>query len=164
LLSVSQPVPGWISWVATPSISADGGSVGFQTWTPGWVSNDINRAGDTFTAMVDRDSDLIPDWWMLQFFGHPTGQSGDHSRAQDDFDADGMTNLQEFLAGTDPTNANSVLRIEVSFVVATNGVVLNWPASPSRFYRLQFKNDPRDAVWSDADGTPVFVAGREYLT
>jgi Tol biopolymer transport system component len=158
LLSLPQSVPGWISWVSAPSISADGGTVSFQSWTPGWVPNDLNRVEDGFTAMVDSDGDGIPDWWMLQYFGHPTGQAGDHSRAQDDFDGDGMSNLQEFLAGTDPTNPNSVFRIQVSFISATNGVQVSWPASASRNYRVQFKDDLNNPVWLDAAG-PISVTG-----
>jgi Tol biopolymer transport system component len=158
LLSPPQSVPGWVSWVSTPCISADGGTVSFQSWTPGWTANDLNRAEDAFAAMVDSDGDGIPDWWMLHYFGHPTGQAADHSRAQDDFDGDGMTNLQEFLAGTDPTNPNSVFRIQVSLVISTNRVLVSWPASASRNYRVQFKNDLSNPLWLDASG-PVSVAG-----
>lgn len=163
LLSLPQSVPGWISWVSAPSISADGGTVSFQSWTPGWVPNDLNRVEDAFTAMVDSDGDGIPDWWMLQYFGHPTGQAGDHSRAQDDFDGDGMSNLQEFLAGTDPTNPNSVFRIQVSFVSATNGVQVSWPASASRNYRVQFKDDLSNPVWLDAAGPISVTAGQGFF-
>jgi Tol biopolymer transport system component len=160
LLSLPQPVSGWISWVSLPSISADGGTVSFQSWTPGWVGNDLNRAEDAFTAMVDSDGDGIPDWWMLQYFGHPTGQASDHSRAQDDFDGDGATNFQEFLAGTDPTSASSVFRIQVSFAPSTNGVVLSWPASASRNYRVQFKDDLGAASWLDASGSLSLTGGQ----
>jgi Tol biopolymer transport system component len=158
LLSLPQSVPGWISWVSAPSISADGGTVSFQSWMPGLVPNDLNRVEDAFTAMVDSDGDGIPDWWMLQYFGHPTGQAGDHSRAQDDFDGDGMSNLQEFLAGTDPANPSSVFRIQISFISATNGVQVSWPASASRNYRVQFKDDLTNPVWLDAAG-PISVTG-----
>ena len=54
---------------------------------------------------ADSDGDGIPDWWMLQHFGHPTGLASDNSRAQDDTDGDGMSNLQEFLSGTDPRSS-----------------------------------------------------------
>src|SRR5579859_7566999 len=45
----------------------------------------------------------MPDWWQLYYFGNltqnPTG----------DFDGDGVSNLQEFLDGTNPTNSASAL-------------------------------------------------------
>jgi hypothetical protein len=51
---------------------------------------------------VDDDLDGIPNYWMVQQFGHRTGQASDQSRAIDDPDGDGLTNLQEYKAGTDP--------------------------------------------------------------
>ncbi len=56
-----------------------------------------------FFRDTDCDYDGIPDSWMTLFFGHATALASDHSRAQDDHDGDGMSNLQEFLAGTDPS-------------------------------------------------------------
>src|SRR5581483_4129846 len=55
-------------------------------------------------TFVDTDGDGIPDWWMLQNFGHATGQAADKSRATDDADGDGINNFAEYLAGTNPTN------------------------------------------------------------
>ncbi len=43
----------------------------------------------------------VPDEWYVQYFG-----SLDHSD-DDDPDGDGLTNLQEYLAGTDPTNPDT---------------------------------------------------------
>jgi len=37
--------------------------------------------------------------WMVQYFGHATGQAGDLSRAQDDVDGDGVSNLAEYSLG-----------------------------------------------------------------
>ncbi len=50
----------------------------------------------------DSDGDGIPDWWTQQYFGHATGQAGDLSRAGDDPDHDGLTNLQKYILGTNP--------------------------------------------------------------
>jgi hypothetical protein len=88
----------------------------------------------------------------LQHFGHPTGQAGDLSRAEDDADGDGMTNLQEYAAGTDPLDATSVFKTTITLVVATNGAVLDWPAAPGRAYRVQYKDDLNDPQWHDAPG------------
>src|SRR6185369_18078856 len=56
------------------------------------------------TNGIDSDLDGLPDWWMQQTFGHPLGQAGDHTRLQDDFDADRMSNGAEYLSQTDPTD------------------------------------------------------------
>lgn len=50
------------------------------------------------TAAADTDQDGLPDEWELKYFGE------DPSAPGDDADGDGQNNLQEFQAGTDPTN------------------------------------------------------------
>ena len=63
------------------------------------------------TVWADADKDGLPDRWMTNYFGHTNGLAVDKSRAQDDADGDGTTNLEEYQAGTNPTNALSVLRL-----------------------------------------------------
>jgi len=164
LLSLSSPVPNSVSWVAAPAVSADGGTAGFLNWDAGLVSNDRNRTPDAFAAALDSDGDGIPDAWMFKYFGHPTGQAADLSRPQDDADADGMSNFQEFIAGTDPTNSASVLRIQISFVSSTNGVELSWPASAARSYHVQFKNALAQSSWADAEGGINVAAGEGHFS
>ena len=57
---------------------------------------------------ADTDGDGLPDGWTLFYFGHPTGQAGDKSRAQDDADSDGISNLQEYINGTNPLYADPI--------------------------------------------------------
>jgi len=63
--------------------------------------------GSITVTVTDSDVDGIPDWWMNQYFGHPTGQTGDQSRAQDDADSDGLDNLGEYQKGTAPKNPDT---------------------------------------------------------
>ncbi|MDB6004669.1 MAG: sugar-binding protein [Prosthecobacter sp.] len=53
--------------------------------------------------IVDPDSNhnTIPDSWEIQMFGNLS------QPASGDFDGDGLTNLAEFLAGTNPTNVDT---------------------------------------------------------
>ncbi|MBE0502418.1 MAG: hypothetical protein IBX47_13390, partial [Desulfuromonadales bacterium] len=53
--------------------------------------------------IIDTDNDGIPDDWEL-FWGFNPNDPAD---AASDPDSDGLTNLQEFLAGTDPFNPDS---------------------------------------------------------
>ena len=87
-------------------------------------------------ADVDSDGDGIPDWWMLAYFNHPTGQSGDNSMANQDADGDGMSNLQEFLAGTDPTDPNSAFRI-TNISIVGDDVDVTWTTQPNKTNQLE---------------------------
>lgn len=73
--------------------------------------------------------------WELQYFG----KLGVDPSA--DPDADGMNNLAEMLAGTDPTSADSRLAfIQVQALVG-GGVQVAWSSQPGRAYRLLRSRD-----------------------
>jgi len=78
---------------------------------------------------------ISSDEWRICFFGSLT-----NAAAQDDADpdGDGMLNWQEYLAGTNPTNALSALQFlnPVSAASAQN-INLNWQTAPGRSYVLQ---------------------------
>jgi PKD repeat protein len=68
------------------------------------ASPNTNTTTATFAIylLIDSDGDDIPDDWMVRYFEHPTGLASDNSRAQDDFDHDGLTNLREYQLGLNP--------------------------------------------------------------
>jgi hypothetical protein len=76
--------------------------------------------------------DGIANWWKRQYgfnLFDPTVASADP-------DHDGMNNLQEFLAGTDPTNALSNFRI-TAFSVTSSNAQVTWTVAPNHYYVLQ---------------------------
>jgi hypothetical protein len=78
---------------------------------------------------IDNDGDGIPDWWLVQYFGHPAGQASDQSFAWDDPAGAGLSNFQKYLHGLNPlvparpylqpllspTNGNFALNIQGLF-------------------------------------------------
>lgn len=102
-------------------------------------------------ALDDSDGDGIPDNWMVQQFGHPTGQSADESKAGDDPDLDGMTNLEEFRAGTLPLNPASALTL--SATTLTDAVQLRFLALANRGYTVQ-QRSTLAATWVDFVSIP----------
>ena len=82
------------------------------------------------TGVADSDHDGLPDLWEVE---HQTNPFLDDANA--DPDGDGFSNLQEYLAGTDPRNAESSLLLRVEMSQPT-GVVLNFLAVSNRSYSV----------------------------
>ena len=93
----------------------------------------------------------IPQEWMSYYFGNNIFA---WPSPYVDSDGDGASNLDEFLAGTDPTNANSVLRIRLQ--QTHQGPVLSWNTQPGLVYQPQ--SSANLSVWSNL-GSPRFAAG-----
>ena len=168
VLTVGQAGSSPILWVSRPVVSDGGATIAFLDLGSGLVTGDLNRVQDAFgvsvdtnAALVDSDGDGIPDWWMMKYFGHPTGQAGDLSRASDDADGDGVSNLQEYLAGTDPTNPTSVFRLWAA-APANSTMNLTWPAVPGKSYQIQYKTNLDDPVWLTAPGNVWVMDGQGY--
>lgn len=162
LLTAASAVAGLGAWHGKPSLSGDGRLVVFQSLSPSLAPLDLNCASDIFGeallpwGTVDSDADGLPDLWATHYFGHTTGQLGDLSRPSDDADGDGMTNWEEFLAGTNPLDAASVLRLQIKLLVsASNSVALTWQAVSGKSYRVQFKDSLNDTDWQEAPGANV---------
>lgn len=77
-------------------------------------------------------SDGLPDNWVAQYFGSASASINPNA----DADADGISNLNEFRLGTNPTNANSVLRF-----TAITASSLAWFATPYDLYEVQATTD-----------------------
>src|SRR5206468_3907316 len=77
----------------------------------------------------DDDNDGLPNTWEQQYFLNPT-----NAVASADTDGDGFSNYQEYIAGTNPTNRNSTLRITNVQPGAGPAVTITWPSATNRFY------------------------------
>lgn len=88
---------------------------------------------------VDLDRDGLPDDWENERLGPlPSGTA-------DDPDLDGSSNYAEFLAGTDPASADSVLRVsglEQRGPDGLSAIVLTWEADPTRDYEVYWSPGP----------------------
>ena len=92
--------------------------------------------------MADTDADGMPDEWETAF-GLDPNNSNDGGG---DADGDGLTNLSEYLAGTDPGNAASALRLTtVNF--ANSKMSLVFEASQGRLIEIQSTPALGQAAW-----------------
>ena len=90
----------------------------------------------------DTDGDGLADDWEQQYFGSTTGAT-----ASADADGDGFTNLQEFLAGTDPTNAVSALRM-ASATPSNSDFVVSFTSATNKLYRVERTDDLVIGIWT----------------
>jgi gluconolactonase len=69
-----------------------------------------------------------------------------------DTDGDGHDDSSESIAGTNPQDANSVLRILSSEGNGTNGITLTWSSVTGKLYRVTCKGSFTDLAWSELAG------------
>ena len=84
---------------------------------------------------ADSVGDGILDSWRQQYFGSGTTTNASSCAACDP-DGDGMSNLQEFLTGTDPTNSASAFRI-TGIARTNNDLRVTWQSGPGRTNALE---------------------------
>jgi len=91
-------------------------------------------------ALEDADGDRLPDAWEMAHGLDPTRPDGDYG-PNGDPDGDGMTNLDEYVAGTHPRDPASRLVLEV-YPAGPEFLEFRFTAQPGRTYYLQRAHDP----------------------
>ena len=85
----------------------------------------------SLTELADEDGDALEDNWEQLHF------SGLHRDGSLDFDGDGFIDRSEFVAGTLPLDAQSLLRVDIEDLTANSETVtLRWPSVAGRTYRV----------------------------
>ena len=101
----------------------------------------------------DVDGDSIPNDWETAFFGGRT-----NALASADGDDDNFTNLQEYIALTDPADPDDFFAI-LQAAAQGGGLVLQVPSDPARRYRLRATPDLVSPVWTDLQTNVPGAAG-----
>jgi hypothetical protein len=167
-----RQVTNQITWLLNDTLIAQ--YTNTTSWTNGNIMIGYNDAGSSIGSSAnfavfdnirvetipDTDGNGMADAWEIQYFGQ-IGVDPDG-----DADGDGVSNLQEYQAGTNPTNATSYLHF--TSVSKTNNVDLrlDWTTSGNHSYVVQvatnlatgFVDLSPPIVWNSSDeGTTNYV-------
>ena len=107
----------------------------------------------------DYNSDGLPDDWQKEYFGKTVTN---WPEASADSDADGATNVEEFTAGTDPSNRSDSLT--VSLAKLERGQRLEWNARPGALYQLQHTAALGSGSWANVGEPVLALDGRAGIT
>jgi len=142
------------SWLTV--LSADGSGPGGVRYAVARNTSSASRigallvAGKTFVvfqdgAPADANGDGLPDSWQMRYF--MTAESPNAAPGLDP-DGDGVSNAMEYLAGTNPTDPNSALRITAFAVWRTDQLFqLEFPSLTERYYQVQRTSDLANPDW-----------------
>ena len=109
-----------------------------------------NQISNT-AGLMDADGDGIPDWWEYQYTNTISALSGTN-----DDDGDGRTNYDEYVADTNPLDAQSYFPGIADFVVG-DSQSFYFTGSPARIYQLYYKTNLADSLWLTA--APAVAGG-----
>lgn len=140
---------GWILFENTgaPKVNMATGDFSGYAYSAncGWIS--LTNASAVVQTDSIRQGALAPDGlpiaWLLQNFGTTNVE------ANSDPTDKGMTVGQDYVAGTNPNNSNSVFQITYVAHDASQNTTLDWDSVPTRAYAVQSRTPLSSGTWVD---------------
>jgi len=136
-------------------LGADGDGNSLQRLLPAQYGNDpLNwitglPSPQPAGSVNDSDGDGMPDPWEIQH-----GLNPNLNDANLDPDQDGLTNREEYLAGTDPQDPLSLLRLDWVDWTASQ-ITLRFQAMPGKTYSLLRRTTLDLGAWQTLTNIPI---------
>jgi hypothetical protein len=142
--------------------AADGGGASLQrlvsfnygndpaNWIPAPPSPGVEN------LVPDTEGDGLPDYWEVA-----NGFDPIVADSLADPDADGMSNLDEYRAGTNPRDAASVVKLRVRW--DEGAVLLSFDTKPGRAYEVVIRDELGSGDWTTLREFPASGAGSETI-
>jgi hypothetical protein len=98
-----------------------------------WSAAATLSPGSSEVDIVDSDADEdgMLDSWETTYFGSADAENGG---ADEDWDSDGASNYSEYIAGTDPTDTDSIF--EITDLDTSSACVFSWTSATGKVYSL----------------------------
>ena len=151
---------GWINfewtnkeYATAPKINLKTGNFSGNVWgdSLGWISLTnawtYVQTDSLVTHTNDTNTNNIPDTWEMSMVGNLTDLAG--GGGSNDEDGDGVSDYNEYLAGTNPKGSNDYLRLTA--IVVTNGtnITVTWASTNSRLYDIDWRTNLLAGVWTN---------------
>jgi len=141
---------GWVAFESTgaPQVNLLTGQLSGSAWSAncGWISlsNTIAFVQTDTLPPGPLDTNALPIAWELIYFG----TTGVDPNA--DPDHDGVSNYNEYLAGTDPVSGPDALKIIAeTFAPGGTAASLTWNSKPTHYYQILKAPSLTSTNWLD---------------
>jgi hypothetical protein len=146
-----------IPGATTPSLTLNGvqaGNAGNYTAIATNTSGSATSDAAILTVVnPDADNDGLPDAWETSNGFNPA----DPADATLDFDHDGQNNRDEYLAGTDPRDTQSVFKA-TALRNASGNILVRFAAVANKSYTVQFRASLSTGSWTKLGDVPAGAA------
>ena len=127
-----------------------------------YVVSAVNLGGESAdSAQASGTTYTTLQRWRLTYFG-TIGNAGTAADTADP-DGDGWTNAQEFIAGTDPTNAASTLKIS-QLQIGGNDFIVSFPTVSGKTYRVERSDTLQAGSWTTLSDNITGTGGTVQVT
>ena len=109
----------------------------FATNALGLASSHLTGAFDT-QSLIDLNGNGMADSWEIKYFGGTNVPGGGPF---EDWDGDGVCNMDEYVSGTDPTDANSCMKILSFDLLAPDRLRIQWKSAEKCVYTISASSD-----------------------
>lgn len=111
----------------------------------------------TLTVLADADGDGLPDVWESANGFSPN----DATDAALDVDADGLSNRDEYLAGTNPRDGSNLLRVEqIEFSGELPAAIVRFVAQAGKTYSVQSRDLIGESPWTTLENIVAHATNR----